>query len=169
MVKILGWCDCNGLFIRSDAISVFFGHTIPSLLMPLFGFHHRWWCFSMFFFTIFSWFSWFSKVFSSMMWFFAQPTGPMFLRFIDHCMWLFLIRAAQVVPACQPGCEKMEREWENEEEMEREWGNGERFTLYISSFSLYFLLLYPFPISKIVSFCRKMLNTALLSRMSQKT
>ena len=64
---------------------------------------------------------------------------------------------------------KMEREWENEEEMEREWGNGERFTLYISSFSLYFLPLYPFPISKIVSFCRKMLNTALLSRMSQKT
>ena len=72
-------------------------------------------------------------------------------------------------------CEKMEREGENEEEMreneemEREYGNGERFTPYISSFSLYFLLLYPFPISKIVSFCRKMLNTALLSRMSQQT
>ena len=30
------------------------------------------------------------------------------------------IRAAQVVPDCQPGCEKMEREGENEEEMERE-------------------------------------------------
>ena len=29
-------------------------------------------------------------------------------------------RAAQVVPVCQPGCEKMERERENEEEMERE-------------------------------------------------
>ena len=52
--------------------------------------------------------------------------------------------------------------------MEKEWGNGERFTLYISSFSLYFLPLYPFPVSKIVSFCRKILNTALLSRMSQK-
>ena len=37
--------------------------------------------------------------------------------------------------------------------------------------SLHFLIilsLYPFPISKIVTFCRKMLNTALLSRMSQK-
>ena len=43
------------------------------------------------------------------------------------------------MPAWQPDCEKMEREWENWEEMEREWGNGERFTLYISSFSLYFL------------------------------
>ena len=29
-------------------------------------------------------------------------------------------------PACKPGCEKMEIEWENGEEMEREWGNGER-------------------------------------------
>ena len=55
-----------------------------------------------------------------------------------------LHRAAQVVQACQPGCEKMEREWENEEEkeiewgngeeMERKWGNGEIFTLQISSF-----------------------------------
>ena len=64
--------------------------------------------------------------------------------------------------------EEMESEWGNGEEMDSEWGNGQRFTLYISSFSLYFLLLYPFPISKIVSFCRKMLNTALLSQMSQK-
>ena len=38
-------------------------------------------------------------------------------------------------------------------------GNGERFFRYISSFSLYFLPLYPFPISKFVTFCRKMLNT----------
>ena len=57
----------------------------------------------------------------------------------------------------------------NGEEIWREWGYGERFTPYISSFSLYFFSLYPFPISKIVSFCRKMLNTPLLSRMSQKT
>ena len=88
-------------------------------------------------------------------------------------------RAARIVAALQPGCEEMEREWGNEEEMEiewgnkeemeREWGNGERFTLYISSFSLYFLPLYPFPISKFVTFCPKMLNTAFLSRMSQKT
>ena len=34
-------------------------------------------------------------------------------------------RVAQLVAAWQPGCEKMEREWENEEEMEREWGNEE--------------------------------------------
>ena len=86
-----------------------------------------------------------------------------------------LDKAAQVVPAWQPGCEKMEREWENKEEMEREeemeraWENGESFTLFIFSFSLYFLPLYPFPISEIVSFCHKMLNRAPLSRMSQKT
>ena len=29
-------------------------------------------------------------------------------------------RAAQVVPDCQPGCEKMERECENVDEIERE-------------------------------------------------
>ena len=58
---------------------------------------------------------------------------------------------------------------ENGERMKKWRGNGERFTLYISSFSLYFLPLYRFPISKIVSFCRKMLNTALLSPMSQTT
>ena len=49
---------------------------------------------------------------------------------------------------------KMEREWENEEEMEREWGSGEKFTFYISSFSLSFLPLYPFSTSKILIFCR---------------
>ena len=43
-----------------------------------------------------------------------------------------------------------------------------RQSLSISSLSLYFLPLYPLPVSKIVSFCRKMLNTALLSQMSQK-
>ena len=36
------------------------------------------------------------------------------------------------------------------EKMEREWGNGERFTLYISSFSLYFLPLYLFSKLKIM-------------------
>ena len=36
--------------------------------------------------------------------------------------------------------------------------------LFISSLSIHFLY-----ISKIVSFCRKMLDTALLSRMSKKT
>ena len=112
---------------------------------------------------------------------------------ISHCfyvhhlpghLWIILTdidmgRAARIVAALQPGCEEMEREWGNEEEMEiewgnkeemeRKWGNGERFTLYISSFSPYFLPLYPFPISKFVTFCPKMLNTAFLSRMSQKT
>ena len=53
--------------------------------------------------------------------------------------------------------------------MKREAGNGEKFILYISSFFLYFFPLYPFPTSKFVIFCRKMLNTALLSRMSQKS
>ena len=65
---------------------------------------------------------------------------------------------AQLVAAWQPSCEEMEREWENEEEIEREWGNEDRFTLYIFYiFSLFLLPLYPFPISKIVWFCRKML------------
>ena len=38
----------------------------------------------------------------------------------------------------------------------------------LSTFSLFFLPLYPFPKSKIVTFCRKMLNMALLLRVSQK-
>ena len=51
----------------------------------------------------------------------------------------------------------------------RKWrGNGERFTLYISSFSLYFLPLYPFPISKFVTFCPKMLNTAFCRECHKK-
>ena len=97
------------------------------------------------------------------------------LCFIYHHWY----RAARIVAALQPGCEEMKREWGNEEEterkwrdneeMEREWGNGEKFILYISSFFLYFFPLYPFPTSKFVIFCRKMLNTALLSRMSQKS
>ena len=39
----------------------------------------------------------------------------------------------------------------------------------ISKFSLHLLPLSPFPTSKCVTFCCKMLNTALLSRMSQKS
>ena len=64
--------------------------------------------------------------------------------------------------------ERMRKWWENEE-MEREWGNEERLTLCISSFSIHFFPLSPFPTSKFVTFYCKMLNTALLSRMSQKT
>ena len=71
-------------------------------------------------------------------------------------------RVGQPVGALELGFEEMEREWGNQEEMEREWGNGKRFTLYISSFSLYFRPPYSFPI------CRKMLNMVLLLRMSQK-
>ena len=48
----------------------------------------------------------------------------------------------------------------------RKWRENEEMR---DIYSLHFLPLYQFPISKIVSFCRKMLNTALLSRMSQKT
>ena len=48
-----------------------------------------------------------------------------------------LLRVAQLAAAWQPGCRKMEKEYENEEEMEREWGNGERFPLYISSLSFF--------------------------------
>ena len=54
------------------------------------------------------------------------------------------------------------RKWRENAEMER-------FTVYISLFSLYFLPPHPFPISKIATFCRKLLNIALLSQMSQKT
>ena len=48
--------------------------------------------------------------------------------------------------------------------MERKWTENEEFF----SFSLYFLPLYPFPTSKIVSFCRKISNVALLSRIPKK-
>ena len=72
----------------------------------------------------------------------------------------------------QPGS-RVARKWREKEEMGKKWReneeNEERFTLYISSFSLYFLPLYPFPKSKIVTFYSKMLNIALLLRMSQKT
>ena len=57
------------------------------------------------------------------------------------------------------------RKWRENEKMKRKWrermrkwrGNGERFTLYIFSFSLFFLLPYPFPIyqklSQVVAKC----------------
>ena len=67
-----------------------------------------------------------------------------------------VIRVAQLAASLHSGCEKM-----------REGESGERFALYISSFSLYFLPLYIFPISKTVTFCLKMVNTALLSRLSK--
>ena len=42
-------------------------------------------------------------------------------------------------------------------------------SLSISSLFLHFLPLFPFLTSKCITFCCKMLNTALLSRMSQKS
>ena len=90
-------------------------------------------------------------------------------------------RVAQLAASLHPGCEKMEREnekvkrkWRKNEEMEREWRTGEIMRKWreIHSFTLYFLFLYQFPISKKVShfvakcqirhFCRnchKKLNT----------
>ena len=68
----------------------------------------------------------------------------------------------------QPGCEKMERELENEEE------NGERMRKWSEVYLLHFFIFSLFPPSlsisrsHIVSFFRKMLNSALLSQMSQK-
>ena len=56
----------------------------------------------------------------------------------------------------------MRKKKENEE-MERDSLSTFRQFLFISSLSIHFLY------QKIVSFCFKMLNTALLSRMSQKT
>ena len=98
-------------------------------------------------------------------------------------------RAARIVAALQPGCEEMKREWGNEEETERKWRENEEMrrkwreneemerdwlstfphSLSISSLFLHFLPLFPFPTSKCITFCCKMLNTALLSRMSQKS
>ena len=54
------------------------------------------------------------------------------------------------------------RKWGENEEMKRDSLFTFSHFLFISSLSI------KFPISKIVIFCRKMLNMALLSRMSQK-
>ena len=51
-------------------------------------------------------------------------------------------KVAQLVAVWQPGCEKMEREWENEEEMEGKWGNRGIHSLhflFISSLSIHIL------------------------------
>ena len=46
--------------------------------------------------------------------------SPQLTVIIKHCMILNDVSVAQIVASRHPGCEKMEREWENEEEMERE-------------------------------------------------
>ena len=103
----------------------------------------------------------------------------------NHCHW----SKTGLHESLQPGCEEMKREWGNEEETERKWRENEEMrrkwreseemerdwlstfphSLSISSLFLHFLILSPFPTSKCVTFCCKMLNTALLSRMSQKS
>ena len=65
--------------------------------------------------------------------------------------------------------EEMRRKWRENEEMERDWLSTFPHSLSISSLFLHFLPLFPFPTSKCITFCCKMLNTALLSRMSQKS
>ena len=99
------------------------------------------------------------------------------------CLFNFnsLFRVAQLAASLHPGCEKMEREWENEEEkervwgsgeeMERKWGNEEIMRKWRDIRSLHFPIFSLFPPSLSISYikhCHKMLNTALLSRMSQK-
>ena len=65
-------------------------------------------------------------------------------------MWLQTsYRAAQLVPAWEPGCEKMKRKWRENEEMERKWREDEKMEkdslsifpnfLSISSLSIHFL------------------------------
>ena len=76
-------------------------------------------------------------------------------------------------------CSRAARKWrENEEvrrklrendKMERDWLSTFPHSLSISSLFLHFLPLFPFPTSKCITFCCKMLNTALLSPMSQKS
>ena len=54
--------------------------------------------------------------------------------------------------------EEMKRKWRENEEMESEWLSPFPHSLSISSLSLHFLILSPFPTSKFVTFCRKMLK-----------
>ena len=65
--------------------------------------------------------------------------------------------------------EEMRRKWRENEEMERDWLSTFPHSLSFSSLFLHFLPLFPFPTSKCITFCCKMLNTTLLSRMSQKS
>ena len=69
--------------------------------------------------------------------------------------------------------EEMKRKWRENEEMKRKSRENEEMEREIHSQDFLILCLFPPSLSisyiKIVTFCRKMLNTALLSRMSQKT
>ena len=66
--------------------------------------------------------------------------------------YIIVIRVAQIVAAWQPGCEKMEREWENEEERGREWGNAEEMRNWRDFHSLHFLIFSLFPASLSISY-----------------
>ena len=107
-------------------ILIFFGHTLPSLLMLLFAHKEPTFqkgasltivdnVFDVMVFMSFGWLSWFFKIFSWLLVgfyvffqgifmvfhflqftitfaiFFVRPSGQMFLRFIGHCMGLFLM------------------------------------------------------------------------------
>ena len=68
--------------------------------------------------------------------------------------------------------EEMKRKWRENEEMKRKWRENEEMEREIHSQDFLILCLFSPSLSisyiKFVTFCRKMLNTALLSRMSQK-
>ena len=111
-----------------------------------------------------------------------------------HSIRLGFVRVAQPVAALQPGCEKIEREWENGErmrklrgngenmrkweEMEREWGNGARDRMrerknFISVFpSVCCKTLKNFNFCqktlKYVTFCRGMLRYGTFCRECRK-
>ena len=62
-----------------------------------------------------------------------------------------------IIKLWQPGCEKVEREWENEEEMEREWGNGERMRKSREIHFLHFLIFSLFTHSQSISYIKNCL------------
>ena len=76
---------------ENDAIPMFFGHTLPLLLMRLFGLNNCWRSFSMLLFFLrllvgFHGFSFVLSLPSSTLQFFTKPSGPMFLQgfFANH-------------------------------------------------------------------------------------
>ena len=73
----------------------------------------------------------------------------------------FSFYAAGLNNLWQPGFEKMEREWENEEEMEREGGNGEKMRKWKDTHSLHFLIFTLFPPSLSISYIK---NCLILSQ-----
>ena len=90
---------------------------------------------------------------------FMMANWPFNNNFLFEFRWN---RVAQIVADWLRENGKRMRKWRgngermrNGEEIWKEWGNGERFSLYISSYSRYFFSLYPFPLSKISHFVAK--------------